>query len=98
MSTQQNLLCVDDESGILSSLMRALRHERFNVLTASNSGEALKLLSENEIQVILIDQHMPDIDGLNLIKKMIWQWLIVTNGKYGVYAINKLGSVSAKIS
>jgi len=74
MITQQNLLCVDDESGILSSLMRALRHERFNVLTASNSGEALKLLSENEIQVILIDQHMPDIDGLNLIKKIKVQY------------------------
>ena len=31
--------------------------------------------------------------SINLIKKMKWQWLIVTNGKYGVYAINKLGSV-----
>ena len=70
MSTQQNLLCVDDESGILSSLVRALRHEGFNVLTASNSSDALQLLSDNEIQVILIDQHMPDVDGLNLIKKI----------------------------
>ena len=70
MSMQQNLLCVDDETGILSSLVRALRNEHFAVLTASNSGEALQLLSENEIQVVLIDQHMPDIDGLNLIKKI----------------------------
>ncbi|MDA8962943.1 response regulator [Pseudomonadales bacterium] len=70
MSNQQNLLCVDDESGILSSLVRALHHEDFNVLTASNSSDALQVLSEHEIQVILVDQHMPEIDGLNLIKKI----------------------------
>ena len=70
MSTQQNLLCVDDELGILKSLVRALRNEPFNVLMASNSDEALTLLSENDIQVVLVDQHMPDINGLNLIKKI----------------------------
>jgi YesN/AraC family two-component response regulator len=74
MSTQHNLLCVDDESGILKSLIRALRNEHFNVLTASNSGEALQLLSENAVQVVLVDQHMPDIDGLNLIKKIKAQY------------------------
>lgn len=79
MSTQQNLLCVDDESGILSSLVRALHHEDFNVLTASNSSEALQLLSDNEIQVILIDQHMPDIDGLNLIKKIKVQYPFIVS-------------------
>ena len=56
MSTQHNLLCVDDESGILKSLIRALRNEHFNVLTASNSGEVLQLLSENAVHSILRQQ------------------------------------------
>ncbi|MBT5293557.1 MAG: response regulator [Cellvibrionales bacterium] len=70
MKMQRNLLCVDDESGILKSLTRSLRNEDFTVLTASSHDEALTLLSENDVQVILVDQHMPDIDGLNLIKKI----------------------------
>lgn len=70
MDGQRNLLCIDDEIGILKSLKRLLRNEPFSVVTAENGSEALALLSANEIQVVLVDQHMPDIDGLSLIKKI----------------------------
>ena len=69
MDSQRNLLCIDDEIGILKSLKRLLRHEAFNVLTAESGSEALALLAANEIHVVLVDQHMPDIDGLSLLKK-----------------------------
>lgn len=70
MNEQRNLLCIDDELGILKSLVRLLRNESFNVITAGSGSEALTLLAANEIQVVLVDQHMPDIDGLNLLKKI----------------------------
>ncbi len=70
MDSQRNLLCIDDEIGILKSLKRLLRHEAFNVLTAESGSEALALLAANEIHVVLVDQHMPDIDGLSLLKKI----------------------------
>ena len=70
MSEQRNLLCIDDETGILKSLLRLLRNESFNVFTSNDGDEALALLADNSIHVVLVDQHMPDTDGLTLLKKI----------------------------
>ena len=91
------LLCIDDEIGILKSLMRLLRNESFDVLVASEGAEALSILAANEIQVVLVDQRMPDIDGLKLLKKIKAQYpsivAIVLSGlvdlEYILSAINR---------
>lgn len=70
MNKPLKLLCIDDEIGILKSLTRLLRNESFTVVVASDGAEALSLLATNEIQVVLVDQHMPDTDGLKLLKKI----------------------------
>jgi len=66
--TRTNLLCVDDEQNILTSLKRLLRGEAFNVLTADNAEDALKLLRENLVQVVMVDQRMPDVNGAKLLQ------------------------------
>jgi response regulator RpfG family c-di-GMP phosphodiesterase len=65
-----NLLCVDDEQGILRSLKRLLRSESFGVLSASSGAEALELLASESIQVIVADQRMPDMSGTRLLEKV----------------------------
>lgn len=64
------ILCVDDEGNILSALKRSLRKEKYNLLLASSGTEALKVLSENEVQLVMSDQRMPGMDGTEFLSKV----------------------------
>ncbi|RJQ52423.1 MAG: response regulator [Nitrospiraceae bacterium] len=64
---QTNILIVDDERGVLSSLKRELADEPYNVLCAGGGNEALKILSENPCKVIVTDVKMPGMDGFELL-------------------------------
>ena len=59
----RTLLLVDDEENILRALNRVLRGEGYRILSALNAREALEVLRENEVQVIVSDQRMPEISG-----------------------------------
>jgi diguanylate cyclase (GGDEF)-like protein len=63
------LLLVDNEAGMLSSLKRLLRRENYRILTASSGEEALALLAENEVGVILTEQRMPGMSGAELLAR-----------------------------
>ena len=58
------ILAVDDEVTILESLRGILSDEGFEVLTASNGYEALKIIEEESPDLVLLDIWMPGIDGI----------------------------------
>ena len=58
-----NILAVDDNPGKLLALTSVLAELRPNVLTAESGREALRLLLKHEFAVILLDVHMPGMDG-----------------------------------
>jgi PAS domain S-box-containing protein len=60
--TKPSVLVVDDETHILSSLT-ALLEEDFTVVTSTNSQNALDLLPDEQIAVIIADQRMPGLTG-----------------------------------
>ena len=64
------VLCVDDEINVLNALKRLFRKEAFTVLTASSGAEALKLLQENRVTMILSDQRMPAMSGTEMMAKV----------------------------
>lgn len=64
------LLVVDDESNMVSALKRMLRHENYRILSASNGEEALAVLAENQVGVILSDQLMPGMKGTELLAQV----------------------------
>ena len=72
LSTEKpSLLLVDDEPNILSALKRSLRQEGYEILTANNAVEALELLANHPVMVVLSDQRMPKMLGtefLSLVK------------------------------
>ncbi|WP_177420769.1 HD domain-containing phosphohydrolase [endosymbiont of Lamellibrachia barhami] len=61
------LLLVDDESSILSSLQRLFRGAVYEVHTAGGGDEALQLLAERPIDVIVSDMRMPGMSGLEFL-------------------------------
>ena len=64
-----NLLIVDDELNVTRSLSRSLR-DKFNVSVANSAQEALGLIEQNEIAVVLTDQRMPGMTGVELLKEI----------------------------
>ena len=61
------ILFVDDESFILSSINRFLRKETYNKLFAKNGLEALELIRQNNVSIVVSDLRMPEMNGLELI-------------------------------
>ena len=62
------VLFVDDEQGVLDGLRRALRKEPYEVLTALSSEEALQILAEEDIDVVVSDENMPGMGGSEFLK------------------------------
>ena len=62
------VLFVDDEGNILKALQRLLRNEPWEVLTASRGSEALEILDRTPAQVVVSDQRMPEMSGVDLLQ------------------------------
>jgi PAS domain S-box-containing protein len=65
---QLNLLLVDDDASIIEMLRRALNDE-FTIFTANSGTVALEILAHEEIAVILVDQRMPGMTGVQLLEQ-----------------------------
>ncbi len=65
-----SVLIVDDEPAILQSLGGLLSDEGFEVLTAPNGYEALKVLDEESPDLVLLDIWMPGIDGIETLTQI----------------------------
>jgi DNA-binding NtrC family response regulator len=62
------LLVVDDENEILNLLVRSLRDD-YHVLTAQSGHEALEILEAHDVAVVITDQRMPLMSGIELLKE-----------------------------
>src|SRR5215510_6993174 len=67
MRHEHTVLFVDDEVNILKALQRLLRAEDMNVLCASRAAEALDLLEKHPTQVVVTDQRMPEMSGVDFL-------------------------------
>src|SRR5947209_10046744 len=66
---KQTLLVVDDEPDVCDSVHDLLRRE-FRVLRARNADEGFKLMRENEVHIIMTDQRMPKVTGVELLSQV----------------------------
>jgi len=62
------LLLVDDDPSMLSSLGALLRGEDYRILTAASAGEGLERLAQHPVDVILADQRMPGMTGVEFLR------------------------------
>ncbi len=65
-----NVLIVDDEKNIREGLGKALELEDYNVLLAEDGKEALNVLNNEEVDLIITDLKMPVMSGEELLKKV----------------------------
>jgi response regulator RpfG family c-di-GMP phosphodiesterase len=65
-----DLLYVDDEENNLISFKATFRL-KYNVLIASSADAAMKILETKTVQVIITDQRMPNITGIEFLEKII---------------------------
>src|SRR5574341_1694319 len=65
----ESILIVDDEPTILSSLSQVLQDEHYQVTTATSGPDALKQIAADVHDLVLLDIWMPDMDGLETLKR-----------------------------
>jgi response regulator RpfG family c-di-GMP phosphodiesterase len=65
-----NILYVDDEMNNLVSFKATFRL-KYNVFTAIGGEEAIKILDENEMHIIITDQRMPGMTGVEFLERII---------------------------
>ncbi len=68
------LLLVDDEPNVTNSLRRVLRHTPHHVLTAQSGAQALLLMQENPVDLVVSDARMPGMDGATLLREVCTRW------------------------
>lgn len=68
MEEKYKVLIVDDEEDNLALLHRTLRHE-YNVIKTTSPLNALKLLQEGGADIIISDHKMPEMDGVEFLKR-----------------------------
>ncbi len=66
-----SILLVDDEEKILKALGRALRDAGHEVVETTSPRHALRLLGERPFDVLLVDNVMPELGGLELIREYV---------------------------
>ena len=63
------LLVVDDEPDVCDSIHDLLRRD-YRVLKARSADEGCRLMQENEVHIVMTDQRMPQITGVELLSKV----------------------------
>lgn len=66
---KRTLLLVDDEENILAALRRLLRRDGYQIITANSGAEGLQRLAEHEVDVIVSDQRMPGMTGVEFLQR-----------------------------
>jgi len=71
MPTHGSILLADDEEKILKTLGRALRDEGYEVVETASAREAQRLLEKRPFDVLVVDNLMPEVTGLELIRSLV---------------------------
>lgn len=66
-ATKGRVLCVDDEPHVVRALQWLLRKD-FEVHTATNAADALRLIAQHDFDVVVSDQRMPGMTGVEFLR------------------------------
>jgi signal transduction histidine kinase len=80
------ILFLDDEEKVRNSIARMFANETYGVAVAGNFLEAMEILSREKIKVVLSDQRMPDIVGVEFLRRVRVQYPDIVRILFTAYA------------
>lgn len=89
---KQVILIVDDEEGLREGLSRLLEGEGYAIVAAETGEEALQILQQSHIDLVLTDMRMPGMSGIDLLKKIRESY-----GELGVIILTGYGQIESYI-
>ena len=99
MIEKTTILVVDDEEVIRRSYVRALAGEHCSVAAVWNGEEALQVMELHPFDVVLLDQRMPEMDGLAVLKVIKEKWpeseVVMITGYPGVESAKRAVALGA---
>ena len=85
---KNSVLIIDDEEDILSSCKAVLEDEDYDVETAKNYEEAIKIFESKKIDLVFLDVWLPNVDGLDILSNIKEKYnnttVIMMSGHAGV--------------
>src|SRR5713101_1649092 len=69
-SNISTIVVVEDEESTRLSIMNILRNEGYNVMAAEEGSDALRILKNSKVDLIVSDIQMPGMDGIALYEKV----------------------------
>lgn len=90
--TNQRVLVVDDEAKMRRLLEIMLKQMGYDVLQAGNGRQALDLLQEEAVDLIITDLRMPELDGMDLLRELNAQ-----NSEVPVIVVTAYGTVDSAV-
>ena len=66
-----SLMIVDDDLDVLSAMKRLFSKQNYRIITCADSTAALRFLTAEKIDLVLLDLRMPGMDGMQLLEKML---------------------------
>lgn len=67
---KKTILVIDDEQDVLEVIKKRLENNEYKVIIASNGAKGLEAASGKKPDLILLDIMMPDVDGLEVLRKI----------------------------
>jgi DNA-binding NtrC family response regulator len=86
------ILIVDDEEGLREGLKKLLEDEGYAVVGAETGEEALQVLQQSHIDLVLTDMRMPGMNGIDLLKR-----IRELHGELGVIILTGYGQIESYI-
>ena len=74
MNAESKILIIDDEEIVRRSYTRALAGKQCSVRAVSNGPDALQVMDEHAFDVVLLDQRMPGMDGMEVLRAIKARW------------------------
>lgn len=66
----RKIMVVDDEQIVLATLSKIFSKEGYEVFTATNGDDTLRIMEEEGVKVFMLDLNMPKMNGLELCRKI----------------------------
>lgn len=66
----KTILIIDDDTDIRYTIRHICNSQGWNALEAADSREAMDILRQNSPSVILVDYHLPQIDGVSIVRQI----------------------------